>query len=70
MKEPITKEDYQHRIELHEQALAWVLSNFNTFKQPPDNLKGIVDAACLRSMTADAEMCAATESALEMANDQ
>jgi hypothetical protein len=40
-------------IEQYEEALAWVLKHFNTFAQPPEHLKSIVDAACLKAMTAD-----------------
>ena len=41
------------RIAQLEAALTWVLANFNTFEQPPEHLKSIVDDACLKAMTAD-----------------
>jgi hypothetical protein len=44
-----------NKVALFEEALVWVLDNFNTFKQPPEHLKGIVDSACLKAMTADAD---------------
>jgi hypothetical protein len=50
----------QARIAEHEAALTWVLKNFNTFAQPPEHLRGIVDAACLKAMTADGDAVRAT----------
>lgn len=40
-------------LALQKESLVWVLDNFNTFKQPPDRLKHIIDASCLKAMTAD-----------------
>jgi len=47
-------------IRKHEEALAWVIEHFNTFAQPPDHLKAIVDDACLKAMTADEDAVKAT----------
>lgn len=46
--------NFNTRIHAHKEALAWVLKNFNTFAQPPENLRHIVDESCLKAMTADA----------------
>ena len=53
-----------------EAALAWVIDNFNTFAQPPEHLKGIVDAACLKAMTADEDAVRMTASAKETKGEQ
>jgi hypothetical protein len=45
------------------EALAWVLKHFNTFAQPPEHLKSIIDDACMKSMTADEDAVRATAEA-------
>jgi hypothetical protein len=47
-------------LALQKEALAWVIDNFNTFKQPPSHLNAIIDEACLKAMAADADAVALT----------
>ena len=49
-----------------EAALSWVLKHFNTFAQPPEHLKGIIDDACLKAMTADEDAVRATSETYDL----